>query len=62
MTSYGDPEDNEREYNANTPILCLYLQKVSQQVRWLFLGPGSERSGLLLKLTIHNENGTESQN
>ena len=61
MTSYGDLQS----MNGNvllTPHLCLYLQKDSQQDVIHSLDLDQKRSGILLFLTDHKKNGTESLN
>ena len=61
MTSYGDL----KTMNGNamlTPRLCLCLQKDSQQDVGHSSDPDQKRSGILLTLTDHKENGTESLN
>ena len=45
-----------------TPRLCPYLQKDSQQDVGHSSDLDQKRSGILLMLTDHKENGTESQN
>ena len=59
MTSYGDLKIMNR--NAMLmPHLCLYLQKDSHQDVGHFSDLDQKRSGVLLILTDHKENGTES--
>ena len=61
MTSYGDL----KTMNGNamlTPTLCLYLQKDSQQDVGHSSDLDQKRSGILLIIANHKENGTESQN
>ena len=56
-------EDNERECNANATLVSLFfLQKDSQQDVGLSSDLDQKRSGILLTLTDHKENGTESLN
>ena len=72
MSTFNDiiwrSEDNERErtgMNGNamlTPCLCLYLQKESQQDVGHSSDLDQKRSDILLVLTGHKENGTESLN
>ena len=61
MTSYGESEDNERECIANATLVTLFAKDFQQDV-----GHSSDldqkRSGILLTLTDHEENGTESLN
>ena len=45
-----------------TPHLCLYLQKDSHQDVGHSSDLDQKRSGILLILTDHKENGTESLN
>ena len=61
MTSYGDL----KTMNGNamlTPKLCLYLQKKTQQDDGHSSDLDQKRSGILLILTDHKENETESLN
>ena len=61
MTSYGDLKTMNK--NAMLmPHLCLYLQKDSHQDVGHFSDLDQKRSGILLILTDHKENGTESLN
>ena len=50
-------EDNEQECIANATLVTLFAK--NPPGRWSFFGPGSERSGIPLTLTDHEENGTE---
>ena len=45
-----------------TPTSFLYLQKDSHQDDGHYSDLGQKRSGILLTLTDHKENGTESLN
>ena len=59
MTSYG--ELKTMSGNALlTPHLCLYLQEDFQQDVGHTSDLDQKRSGILLVLTDHKENGTES--
>ena len=61
MTSFGDL----KTMNGNamlTPTLCIYLQKDSQQDDGHSSDLDQKRSGILLTLTDHKENETESLN
>ena len=56
-------KDNEQECIANaTPTLVSLFAKRFPAGRWSFLGPGSEKNGILLATKDHKENGTESLN
>ena len=54
-------EDNERECNANADLVS-FFQKDSQQDVGHSSDLDQNRSGILLILTDHKENGTESLN
>ena len=58
--SWGS-EDNEQECESSANLVSISARRFSPG-RWCFLGPGSEKSGILLLLTDHKENGTESLN
>ena len=55
--SWGS-EDNEKECESSAQLVSLYAKRFSPG-QWSFLGPGSEKNGILLTNTIHKENGTE---
>ena len=61
MTSYGDLKTMNKNAML-TPHLCLYLQKDSQQDVGHSSDLDQKRNGILLILTNHKENGTESLN
>ena len=54
-------EDNEQECDANATLVTLFARRFLPGT-WSFLGPDQKRSGILLTLTDHKENGTESLN
>ena len=54
-------KDNEQESELSAKLVSIYARRFSPG-RWSFVGPGSERSGILLMKANHKENGTESQN
>ena len=55
-------EDNERECNANATLVPIFEKKKSQQDVGHSWDLDQKRSGILLTLTDHKENGTESLN
>ena len=55
-------KDNERECNANATFVSFFFQKDSQQDIGHSSDLDQKQSGLLLFLTDHKENGTESLN
>ena len=58
--SWGSKEI-ERECELSAQLVSMYAKRFSVG-RWSFLGPGSERSGVVLTNANHKENGTESLN
>ena len=58
--SWGS-EDNEQECELSAKLVSIYARRFPPG-RWSFLGPGSERNGILLTKADQKENGTESQN
>ena len=54
-------KDNEQECELSAQLVSMCAERFSPG-RWSFLGLGSEKSGILLILTDHKENGTESRN
>ena len=55
-------EDNERECSANATLVSIFGKKDSQQDIGHSSDLDQKRSGILLTLTNHKENGTESLN
>ena len=53
-------KDNEQECELSAKLVSIYARRFSPG-RWSFLGLGSGRSGTLLMIANHKENGTESQ-
>ena len=53
-------KDNEKEYLANVKLVSLYARRLGKG-HWSFIGPGSEKSGTLIKKTVHKGSGTKLQ-
>ena len=51
-------KDNEEECLANAKLVSLYARRFGKG-QWSFIGPGSEKSGTLLKKTVHKESGSK---
>ena len=54
--SWGS-KDNKKECESNAQLVSLHAKRIAGQ--WSFLGPGSEKSGILLVKTVHKVNGTK---
>ena len=54
-------EDNERECSANATLVTLFARRFPAG-RWSFLDLDQKRSGILLMIADHKQNGTETLN
>ena len=57
--SWGS-RDNEKECESNARLVSLYAKRFGTG-QWSFLGPGSEKNGILSVQKVHKVNGTELQ-
>ena len=57
--SWGS-KDNEKECESNAQLVSLFAKRFGAG-QWSFIGPGSEKSGILSVHTVHKVNGTEWQ-
>ena len=57
--SWGS-KDNKIEYESNAKLVSLFARRFGAG-QWSFLGPGSEKSGILSVKIVHKVNGTKWQ-
>ena len=58
-TSHVD-QDKEKECESNARLVSFFAKRFGTG-QWSFLGPGSEKSGILSVQIVHKVNGTELQ-